>query len=75
MTIFADAGSHGGGVHVFYSDSNMRTVKRRPALVVQADNPQTGLPQVILAVISSNLDARSQCRIYLDYERHDPCRI
>jgi mRNA interferase MazF len=35
-------------------DSNLRTAKRRPAVVVQADNLQTGLAQVILAMISSN---------------------
>jgi mRNA interferase MazF len=45
----------GDVVLVLYPDSNLRTAKRRPALVVQADNLQTGLPQVILAMISSNL--------------------
>ena len=40
---------------VLYPESNLRTAKRRPALVVQADNLQTGLPQLILAMISSNL--------------------
>ena len=42
-------------VLVLFPDSNLRTAKRRPALVVQADNLQSGLPQVILAMISSNL--------------------
>ena len=42
-------------VLVFYPDSNLRTAKRRPALIVQANNLQTGLTQVILAMISSNL--------------------
>jgi mRNA interferase MazF len=42
-------------VLVLYPDSNLRTAKRRPALVVQANNLQTGLPQVNLAMISSNL--------------------
>ncbi|HEY3391436.1 MAG TPA: type II toxin-antitoxin system PemK/MazF family toxin [Lacipirellulaceae bacterium] len=42
-------------VLVLYPDSNLRTAKRRPALVVQANNLQTGLPRVILAMISSNL--------------------
>ena len=47
--------SRGDVVLVLYPDSNLRTAKRRPALVVQADNLQTGLSQVILAMISSNL--------------------
>lgn len=42
-------------VLVLFPDSNLRTAKRRPALVVQADNLNTGLPQIILAMISSNL--------------------
>ncbi len=47
--------SRGDVVLVLYPDSNLRTAKRRPALVVQADNLQTGLSQLILAMISSNL--------------------
>jgi mRNA interferase MazF len=46
--------SRGDVVLVLYPDSNLRTAKRRPALVVPAENLQTGLPQVILAMISSN---------------------
>lgn len=47
--------NRGDVVLVLFPDSNMRTAKRRPALVVQADNIQTGLAQVIVAMISSNL--------------------
>jgi mRNA interferase MazF len=47
--------SRGDVVLVLYPDSNLRTAKRRPAVVVQRDNLQSGLPQVILAMISSNL--------------------
>ncbi len=46
--------SRGDVVLVLYPDSNLRTAKRRPAVVVQTDRLQTGLPQVILAMISSN---------------------
>lgn len=46
--------SRGDVVLVLYPDSNLRTAKRRPALIVQADNLQSGLPQIILAMISSN---------------------
>jgi len=47
--------SRGDVVLVLYPDSNLRTAKRRPALVVQRDDLQSGLSQVILAMISSNL--------------------
>ena len=47
--------NRGDVVLVLFPDSNLRTAKRRPALVVQADNLQTGLRQVIVAMISSNL--------------------
>jgi mRNA interferase MazF len=40
---------------VLYPDSNLRTAKRRPVLVVQADNLATGLPQVVVAMVTSNL--------------------
>lgn len=42
-------------VLVLFPDSNLRTAKRRPALVVQADQLRTGLNQTIVAMISSNL--------------------
>jgi mRNA interferase MazF len=45
-------------VLVLFPDSNLLTAKRRPALIVQADNLGTGLSQVIIAMIPSNL-ARS----------------
>jgi len=47
--------SRGEIVLVFFPDSNLRTAKRRPALVVQVDNIATGLPQTIVAMITSNL--------------------
>lgn len=39
---------------VLFPESNLRTAKRRPALVVQANDLGTGLPQTIVAMISSN---------------------
>jgi mRNA interferase MazF len=42
-------------VLVLFPDSNLRTAKRRPALVIQANNLRTGLPQTIVAMITSNL--------------------
>jgi len=45
----------GDVVLVLFPHSDLRIAKPRPALVVQADNLQTGLPQVIVAMISSKL--------------------
>lgn len=45
----------GDVILVLFPHSNLRTAKPRPALIVQADNLQTGLPQVIVAMISSRL--------------------
>jgi mRNA interferase MazF len=47
--------SRGDVVLVLFPDSNLRTAKRRPALAVQADGLQTGLPQTIVAMITSNM--------------------
>jgi len=47
--------SRGDVVLVLYPDSNLRTAKRRPGLVVQADHLQTGLPQTIVAMITGNM--------------------
>lgn len=44
----------GDVVLVNYPDSNLRTVKPRPALVVQDDTLDTGLAQVLVAMITSN---------------------
>jgi mRNA interferase MazF len=48
----------GDVVLVSFPDTNLRTAKLRPALVIQADNLNSGLPQTVLALITSNL-ARS----------------
>jgi mRNA interferase MazF len=45
----------GDVVLVLFPDSNLRTAKRRPALIVQADSLATGLPQTIVAMITSNM--------------------
>ena len=47
--------NRGDVVLVLYPNSDLRTAKTRPALIVQANNLHTGLPQVILAMITSRL--------------------
>jgi mRNA interferase MazF len=45
----------GDVVLVLFPDSNLRTSKRRPAVVVQADGLEADLPQRIVAMITSNM--------------------
>jgi mRNA interferase MazF len=45
----------GDVVLVLFPDSNLRTSKRRPAVVVQADQLGTDLAQTIVAMITSNM--------------------
>jgi mRNA interferase MazF len=45
----------GDVVLVLFPHSDLRTAKPRPALIVQADDLQTSLPQVIVAMITSKL--------------------
>jgi mRNA interferase MazF len=49
----------GDVVLVLFPNSDLITAKTRPAVVVQADNLQTGLPQIIVAMVTSQL-SRSQ---------------
>ena len=42
-------------VLVLFPNSDLRTAKTRPALVIQADALNTGLPQVIVAMVSSQM--------------------
>ena len=55
MTMMPAKHKRGDVVLVLFPHSNLRTAKLRPALVVQADDLQTGLPQVIVAMITSRL--------------------
>lgn len=45
----------GDVVLVLFPHSDLRTARPRPAIVIQADNLETGLPQVIIAMITSRL--------------------
>ena len=48
----------GDVVLVLFPNSDLRTAKRRPALVLQRDNLGSGLEQTIVAIVSSNLARR-----------------
>ena|SRR5438034_1211253 len=43
---------------VLFPNSDLRTAKRRPALILQRDHLGSGLSQIIIAMISSNLARR-----------------
>ena len=45
----------GDVVLVPFPNSNLQTAKVRPALIVQANNLKSGLQQLVIAMISSNL--------------------
>jgi mRNA interferase MazF len=45
----------GDVVLVLFPHSNLQSAKTRPAVVVQADNLQTGLPQIVVAMITSQM--------------------
>ncbi len=45
----------GDVVLVPFPNSDLKTAKLRPALIVQADDLDTGISQVVIAMISSNL--------------------
>ncbi len=45
----------GDVVLVLYPNSNLLTAKPRPALVVQADNLRSGIPQVVISMITGRM--------------------
>ncbi len=68
----------GDVVLVLFPDSNLRTAKRRPALVIQANNLNTGLQQTIVAMITSNMsraDHPSRVRLLLNSDEGREARI
>ena len=52
---------------VWFPDSNLMTTKKRPAVVLQSNNLQTGLGQLIIGMITSNLIRKGHTsRIFVD---------
>ena len=48
----------GDVVLVWFPNSDLVSFKRRPAIIVEADNLNTGLSQVVVSMITSNLARR-----------------
>ena len=66
MTLLKPRYNRGDVVLVLFPNSDLRTAKARPAVVVQADHLQTGLPQLIVAMITSKLArAPHPCRVLI----------
>ena len=62
----------GDVILALFPDSNLQTAKRRPVLIVQADDLQTNLPQIIVAMITSNLSRKSHpSRILIELSAPD----
>jgi mRNA interferase MazF len=60
--------SRGDVVLVLFPHSDLRTAKPRPALVVQANDLGTDLPQVIVAMITSKaFRANHPSRVLVEY--------
>ncbi|NIM10410.1 MAG: type II toxin-antitoxin system PemK/MazF family toxin [Candidatus Aminicenantes bacterium] len=52
---------------VWFPHSDLQTMKKRPAIVLQADNLQTGLDQLIIGMITSNMMRKGhKSRIFID---------
>lgn len=51
--------NRGNVILVPFPNSDLRSAKLRPALIVQADNLGTGLDQIVVAMISSNTSRAS----------------
>jgi len=55
MTTTPPRVKRGDIVLVLFPHSDMKTGKSRPALIVQTDNLESGLPQIVVAMITSRL--------------------
>jgi len=60
----------GDVILVRFPNSDLISFKKRPALVVQGDGLNTGLPQKIVALITSNLKRTGPTRIMVN--KNDP---
>ena len=57
----------GDVILALFPDSNLQTAKKRPVLIVQADDLQTNLPQIIVAMVTSNLSRKEhQSRVFIE---------
>jgi len=55
----------GDVVLIRFPNSDLKTYKKRPALIIQADDLYTGLSQKIVALITSNLKRIGETRVVI----------
>ena len=55
--------NRGDVVLVLYPNTDLWTAKKRPALIIQSDDIDTGLSQRIVAMITSNLSRTGPTRV------------
>jgi len=53
---------------VRYPNSDLKTYKKRPALVIQSDSVDTDLNQKIVAMITSNIHRTGATRVFIKKE-------
>ena len=53
----------GDVILVRFPNSDLKTYKKRPALIVQDDRVNTGLPQAVIALITSNMTRTGPTRV------------
>ncbi len=53
----------GDVVLVIFPNADLKSFRKRPALVLGGDDLDTGLPQTIVAMITSNLDRKGPTRV------------
>lgn len=58
----------GDVILVRFPNSDLKTYKKRPALVVQADGLATDLKQTIIALITSNITRTGVTRVYFQQQ-------
>ena len=57
----------GDMILALFPDSNLQTAKKRPVLIVQADDLRTNLTQTIVAMVTSNLSRkRHKSRVLIE---------
>jgi mRNA interferase MazF len=55
----------GDVVLVYFPNTDHITYRKRPALIIQADEIRTGLPQKIVAAITSNTSRTGETRVLI----------
>ncbi len=63
----------GDVVLVLYPNSDLQTYKKRPALVVQSDDVDTQISQMVVALITSNLNRTGAMRVRI-YKNSSVCK-